>query len=242
MDIGIGLWCLQSTATNPRSFGRAYQELTEDAQLAEQHGIHSLWLSEHHGLRRVLSCANAGCIRAGSNEKPPSRHRSPPFAVARTAARRQRRKSSQPTIPERFHLGVGIGYRPIEFEMKDRHMSQRLKLMTSGLDTLSTKTDTYMDRDKQRTSRRTSRSTRTGLFISGAFSRSREQAHRRASGSLGKIRTQRHRTTPVGLCEICGSSTLMTNNDKHSTGFAPLSGLRRSWLGADNTGVDFVRN
>ena len=49
MDIGIGLWCLQSTATNPRSFGRAYQELTEDARLAEQHGIHSLWLSEHHG-------------------------------------------------------------------------------------------------------------------------------------------------------------------------------------------------
>ena len=48
MDMGIGLWCLQSTATNPRSFGQAYQELAEDARMAEDNGIHSLLLSEHH--------------------------------------------------------------------------------------------------------------------------------------------------------------------------------------------------
>ncbi|MGI9614901.1 MAG: LLM class flavin-dependent oxidoreductase, partial [Acidimicrobiales bacterium] len=49
MKIGIGLWCLQSTATAPRSFTTAYRHLLDDARLAERAGIHSLWLSEHHG-------------------------------------------------------------------------------------------------------------------------------------------------------------------------------------------------
>ena len=48
MRIGIGLWCLQSTATVPRPFTALYQELLEDARLAESVGIDSLWLSEHH--------------------------------------------------------------------------------------------------------------------------------------------------------------------------------------------------
>ena len=47
MKIGIGLWCLQSTV--PRSITQTYQDLLADAQLAEQVGVHSLWLSEHHG-------------------------------------------------------------------------------------------------------------------------------------------------------------------------------------------------
>ena len=35
MDMGIGLWCLQSTTTSPRSFEQAYRELIDDARLAE---------------------------------------------------------------------------------------------------------------------------------------------------------------------------------------------------------------
>lgn len=48
MRIGIGLWCLQSTATAPRSHPRLYRELVDDARLAERVGLDSLWLSEHH--------------------------------------------------------------------------------------------------------------------------------------------------------------------------------------------------
>jgi len=49
MKIGVGLWCLQSTATAPRSFTQAYADFLEDARIAEAAGVHSLWLSEHHG-------------------------------------------------------------------------------------------------------------------------------------------------------------------------------------------------
>ena len=48
MRIGIGLWCLQSTATVPRPFTALYQELLDDARLAEASGVDSLWLPEHH--------------------------------------------------------------------------------------------------------------------------------------------------------------------------------------------------
>ena len=69
MDMGIGLWCLQSTATNPRSFGQAYQELVEDARMAEDNGIRSLWLSEHHayydGYCPALMPAAAAALRNG---------------------------------------------------------------------------------------------------------------------------------------------------------------------------------
>lgn len=49
MRLGIGLWCLQATATAPRSFLRAHRELIDDALLAERVGLDSIWLSEHHG-------------------------------------------------------------------------------------------------------------------------------------------------------------------------------------------------
>ncbi len=48
MRFGIGLWCLQGTASSPRHHVQAYRELLEDARLAEQTGFEALWLSEHH--------------------------------------------------------------------------------------------------------------------------------------------------------------------------------------------------
>ena len=103
MDIGIGLWCLQSTATNPRSFGRAYQELTEDARLAEQHGIHSLWLSEHHGYYDgycpALMPAAPAALAATENLQVGT---GVLLALTRTATRRQRCKSPQPKVPRKI--------------------------------------------------------------------------------------------------------------------------------------------
>ena len=80
-----------------------------------------------------------------------------------------------------------------------------------------------------------------GLFISGAFSKSREQTHRRAPGSLGKIRSQRYEATPVGLLR---NLWIVDNDDEQRQA---LDWVRSSYLvyaglgwGADNTGVDFV--
>ena len=50
MDVGVELWCLRSTAAAPASHPMLYRELVEDARLAEELGLHSLWLAEHHAL------------------------------------------------------------------------------------------------------------------------------------------------------------------------------------------------
>ncbi|MEC9473960.1 MAG: LLM class flavin-dependent oxidoreductase [Actinomycetota bacterium] len=245
MDIGIGLWCLQSTATNPRSFGRAYQELTEDAQLAEQHGIHSLWLSEHHGyydgycpaLMPAASAALAATetLQVGTGVLLLPLHE--PQRVANAANHLNQQ------FPERFHLGVGMGYRPIEFEMKDRHMSQRLKLMTSGLDTLSTKTDTptWIGISSEQAAERAGRRG-LGLFISGAFSKEVVNkliaAHRAA---WEKSEPKDTKPPPVGL--LRNLWIVDTEEEQRQA----LNWVRSSYLvyaglgwGADNTGVDFV--
>ncbi len=48
MEIGLGLWGMQAARMAPRHHVSLYQEMIEDAQLAEEFGFHSLWLTEHH--------------------------------------------------------------------------------------------------------------------------------------------------------------------------------------------------
>jgi len=245
MDIGIGLWCLQSTATNPRSFGRAYQELTEDARLAEQHGIHSLWLSEHHGyydgycpaLMPAASAALAATenLQVGTGVLLLPLHE--PQRVANAANHLNQK------FPERFHLGLGMGYRPIEFEIKQQNISQRLQLMNAGLDALKSQTQipTWVGISSEKAAERAGRRG-LGLFISGAFSKevvnNLIQAHRNA---WEKSDPAEDSPPPVGLLRN------LWIVDSEAERRQALDWVRSSYLvyaglgwGADNTGVDFV--
>ena len=245
MDMGIGLWCLQSTATNPRSFGQAYQELVEDARLAEDNGVHSLWLSEHHGyydgycpaLMPAASTALAATetLQIGTGVLLLPLHE--PQRVANAANHLNDQFSG------RFHLGVGMGYRPVEFEMKDLHMNQRLKLMNSGLDvvTATTPTPTWVGVSSEKAAERAGRRG-LGLFISGAFSKEVVnkliEAHRSAWERSGSSETN---PPPVGL--LRNLWIVDTDEQRHQA----FQWVRSSYLvyaglgwGADNTGVDFV--
>jgi len=245
MDMGIGLWCLQSTATNPRPFERAYQELTEDARLAENSGIHSLWLSEHHAYydgycpallpaaSAVLAATNQ--LQVGTGVLLLPLHE--PDRVANAANILHTQSQG------RFHLGTGMGYRPIEFAIKDQNISQRLQLMNAGLDTLQATVNTPIwvgvtsEKAAQRAGRRG-----LGLFISGAFSRDVVNAliaaHRTAwetSGSPGGT------PPPVGL--LRNLWIVDTEAERRKA----VEWVRSSYLvyaglgwGADNTGVDFA--
>jgi alkanesulfonate monooxygenase SsuD/methylene tetrahydromethanopterin reductase-like flavin-dependent oxidoreductase (luciferase family) len=48
MEVGLGLWGMQAARMAPRHHALLYQEMVEDAQLAEELGFHSFWLTEHH--------------------------------------------------------------------------------------------------------------------------------------------------------------------------------------------------
>ena len=245
MNIGIGLWCLQSTATSPRSFGQAYQDLTGDAQLAEANGIHSLWLSEHHGyydgycpaLMPAASAALAATqnIHIGTGVLLLPLHE--PQRVANAANLLNERSQN------RFHLGLGMGYRPIEYEIKQKNISQRLQLMNPGLDELKAHTTapTWVGISSEKAAERAGRRG-LGLFISGAFSKevvnTLIRAHRNA---WEKSDPSEDSPPPVGLLRN------LWIVDSEIERRQALDWVRSSYLvyaglgwGADNTGVDFV--
>ncbi len=251
MRIGVGLWCLQSTATAPRSFTAAYRDLLDDARLAERVGIDSLWLSEHHRYYdgycpALLPAASAALavterLRVGTGVLLLPLHR--PERVSAAAAELTTRSGG------RFELGMGMGYRPIEFDGKGLSMTDRVRRMTAGLDELAADRPAplWVGVTSEAAARRAGRRG-LGLFISGAFSRevvdSLIAAHRRAwidGGRPGPGGDEGGRPPPVGLLR----NLWLTDGDRERR--RALDWVRSSYLvyaglgwGADDTGVDFT--
>ncbi|MEM9562395.1 MAG: LLM class flavin-dependent oxidoreductase [Actinomycetota bacterium] len=251
MRIGVGLWCLQSTATAPRSFTAAYQELLDDARLAERVGIDSLWLSEHHRYYdgycpALLPAASAALavterLRVGTGVLLLPLHR--PERVSAAAAELTRRSGG------RFELGMGMGYRPTEFDGKDLSIADRLPRMTAGLDDLAADAPAplWVGVTSEPAARRAGRRG-LGLLISGAFSAevvdSLITAHRQAwvdAGRPGPDGDPSDHPPPVGLLR----NLWLTDGERERR--RALDWVRSSYLvyaglgwGADDTGVDFT--
>jgi alkanesulfonate monooxygenase SsuD/methylene tetrahydromethanopterin reductase-like flavin-dependent oxidoreductase (luciferase family) len=118
LDVGVGLWSMRATAAAPASLPVLYRELQEDARLAEELGLHSLWLSEHHfwydGWCPSLLVAGASALGATSTLHVGTGVfllplHEPDRLVATGLALEQ-------LAPGRFELGVGIGYREPEID------------------------------------------------------------------------------------------------------------------------------
>lgn len=247
MRIGIGLWCLQSTATAPRPFARAYSELLEDAQRAESVGLDSLWLSEHHvyydgycpallpAAAAVLSATSR--LRVGTGVLLLPLHR--PERVAMSAAELHRVSAG------RFELAMGMGYRPIEFAAKDMSMSERRERMEHGLEVLEASVaidgpPLWVGVTSLAGARRAGRHG-LGLFISGAFSKAVADefiaAHREAWTNAGE---------PGGKPPGVGLLRNLWVVDGETQRRRAIQWVRSSYLvyaglgwGAADTGVDF---
>jgi alkanesulfonate monooxygenase SsuD/methylene tetrahydromethanopterin reductase-like flavin-dependent oxidoreductase (luciferase family) len=135
---GIGLWCLQGTATTPRHHVAAYRELLEDARLAEQAGFEALWLSEHHffydGYCPALLTAGAAVLSATSTLRLGTGmlllpYQDPARVTAGAAALGR-------SFAGRLDLGLGLGYRDVEFDGKGVPRRTRAGRMEAGLDEL----------------------------------------------------------------------------------------------------------
>ncbi|MGY9072859.1 MAG: LLM class flavin-dependent oxidoreductase [Acidimicrobiales bacterium] len=245
MKIGVGLWCLQSTATAPRSFTAAYRDLITDAQLAERAGVHSLWLSEHHNYYdgycpSLLPAASAALAATTTLEVGTGVMLLPlqdPNRSSSAAAQLQRRSGG------RFHLGVGMGYRPVEFNAKGLDMADRVPRMNAGLDVLAADrpSPVWVGVTSEPAARRAGRRG-LGLLISGAFSKSVVEslvaAHRGAWEEAGRPGGQRPKVAALRNLWIA---------DDEAERRRALDWVRSSYLvyaglgwGADDTGVDFV--
>src|SRR6266571_4796411 len=138
MRFGVGLFSLQCTAMQPRHWTGAYRDMRELASLMEELGYDELWLSEHHffydgycpallpAAASVLSVTQRLRVGTGMLLLPmydPARL----AAVATDLAERS---------GGRLDLGVGMGYRDVEFDGHGVSRKQRLPRMVSGLEVL----------------------------------------------------------------------------------------------------------
>ena len=138
MRFGLGLFSLQSTAMQPRHWAGAYRDMRELAGLIEELGYDELWLSEHHffydGYCPALLPAAASVLavterlRVGTGMLLLPMYE--PERLAAVAIDLNARSGG------RLDLGVGMGYRDIEFDGHGVSRKQRLPRMVAGLEVL----------------------------------------------------------------------------------------------------------
>ncbi|PWJ52752.1 Flavin-dependent oxidoreductase, luciferase family (includes alkanesulfonate monooxygenase SsuD and methylene tetrahydromethanopterin reductase) [Quadrisphaera granulorum] len=135
MRFGVGLYCLQSTASTPRHPSVPYRELLEDAPSLEAWGYDGLWLSEHHffydgycpALLPVAAAALAVTTRLRVGTGMMLLPLQEPARVARLAADVAARSGG------RLDVGVGLGYRDVEFDGKGIRRQDRVARHRDGL-------------------------------------------------------------------------------------------------------------
>lgn len=138
MEIGIGLWGMQSTRSAPLPHPRLYRQLAEDAQWAEHLGFESLWLTEHRfwydGYLPAL--LTAGGYIAGAT----TRLRIGTGCLLLPQHDALRVAQGVNTLDQishgRLDFGVALGYRDQEFDGLGIHRKSRARRMEDALDIL----------------------------------------------------------------------------------------------------------
>lgn len=119
LEVGVGIWSMQSTKAGPRHFSYLYKELLEDAAFCDQFPtIKTIWQTEHHfwydGYAPALLTIAGGIaaatkrIRIGQSALLFSEHEA--LRVAEQAAVVDQLSGG------RLDLGLGLGYRDNEFD------------------------------------------------------------------------------------------------------------------------------
>ncbi len=243
MDVGVGLWCLQSSALQPRSVPGLHRDFVDDARLADRLGLHSLWLSEHHFFYdgycpALLTAASAALavterLRVGTGVLL-----LPLQNPARVAAGAAELASA---FGNRFDLGVGAGYREVEYAGKGLDFADRLSRMRTGLDAVSAcGAPVWVGVSTAAAARRAGRRG-LGLFLSGAFSAAvvaeMVAEHRRAWEDAGAIGTR----PPVGLLRNVWLADSAADQSRARewvrSSYVVYAGL--GWT-ADQAGMDFA--
>lgn len=138
MQFGVGLFSLQCTAMQPSHWAAAYRDMREHAVLMEDLGYDELWLSEHHffydgycpallpAAASVLSVTTRLRVGTGMLLLPMQ----DPGRLTAVATDLSARSGG------RLDLGVGLGYRDVEFDGHGVSRKQRLPRMLKGLESL----------------------------------------------------------------------------------------------------------
>lgn len=138
MRFGVGLFSLQCTAMLPQHWAGAYRDMREYATLMEELGYDELWLSEHHffydGYCPALIPAAASVLSVTKRLRVGTGM----LLLALQEPQRLAAITHDLNLRSggRLDLGVGMGYRDIEFDGHGISRKQRLPRMLAGLDIL----------------------------------------------------------------------------------------------------------
>ena len=138
LEIGIGAWTMQSTYMRPRRPAVFYREAVREAQLIEDLGFDSMWLAEHHHSydgycpsplpAAAMLLATTKRITIGTSVLVLPFHTA--GRVAESCA------ALESVAPGRARIGVGIGYRPIEFAAEGVRVGRRAPITDERLTAL----------------------------------------------------------------------------------------------------------
>ncbi|MDV7133845.1 LLM class flavin-dependent oxidoreductase [Williamsia muralis] len=138
IQVGLGLWTMRSTVYAPAPWQSLYQQMLNDATLAEALGFDSLWLAEHHfwydgwcpqplvAASAILSATSV--LRVGTAMHLLPMH--DPIELGRELS------SLRHLHGARLDFGVGLGYRDEEYDGVGIARHQRGRRMSQHLDTL----------------------------------------------------------------------------------------------------------
>jgi alkanesulfonate monooxygenase SsuD/methylene tetrahydromethanopterin reductase-like flavin-dependent oxidoreductase (luciferase family) len=137
-QIGVALWNMRSTASRPAAFESLYRQAIDDARLVEELGFDSIWFGEHRFWydgwcpQPVLVAAAAAAatkrLHVGTSIHLLGQH--DPTRAALVIA------TADALSSNRLELGVGLGYRPEEYEGLGLRFEDRVKHLERGLDAL----------------------------------------------------------------------------------------------------------
>ncbi len=138
MKFGIGYYSLQSPTHNPKPHSQLYAEMLEEITAAEDMGFESAWLTEHHLLEdgycpsllvtAAAMAARTKKMRIGTGIYLMPLHN--PLKTAEDAA------TVDLISNGRLILGLGLGYRPEEFEAFKVSLSERKGRIEESLEIL----------------------------------------------------------------------------------------------------------
>ncbi len=246
MQVGVGLWCLQASVLQPRPFPALYADLLDDARWAETVGLDSLWLSEHHffydGYCPAVLTAAGGMLAVTDRLRVGTGVLLLPLHTSRRVAAAAADLTA--SSGGRFDLGVGAGYRAVEYEGRGLAFGDRLPRMVAGLDTITGPAaggaPVWVGVSSPAAARRAGRRC-LGLFLSGAFPlpvvANLVGEHRRA---FAQHHPEAGHPPPVGLLRNVWLADARADQERARTwarsSYVVYAGL--GWSAAD-AGMDF---
>jgi len=139
MKFGIGYYSLQSPPHNPRRHNELYAEMLEEIAAAEDLGFESAWLTEHHFLRdgycpSLMVAAGAIAARTKKVRIGTGIYLTPLHNPVRTA---EDAAVVDNISNGRFIMGLGLGYRPEEFDGFGIPLTQRRGRIEESIEILN---------------------------------------------------------------------------------------------------------